>query len=59
MFEKLNSLFNRSGEKAASVELAKSKSAETKKCKKCLRRVDLNYESCPHCRSRDFQFNDG
>jgi len=59
MFEKLNSLFNRSNGKSASVELSNNKSTETKKCRKCLRRVDLNYESCPHCSSRDFQFNDG
>jgi len=58
MFEKLNSLFNRSSGRSDSGELSKSKSAETKKCKKCLRRIDLNYEVCPHCRSRDFQFND-
>jgi len=59
MFEKLNSLFNRPSEKSASVGLSKNKSTETKKCRKCLQRVDLNYETCPHCRSRDFQFNDG
>jgi len=57
MFEKLNSLFVFSTEKMASEKLPENSPEETKKCKKCLRRVDLNHERCPYCRSGDFHFN--
>ncbi|MCL2196076.1 MAG: GyrI-like domain-containing protein [Treponema sp.] len=30
---------------------------ETKKCKNCLRRVDVHYNRCPYCRRDDFQFD--
>jgi len=58
MFEKLNSLFVLSTEKMASGELSKNEPEETKKCQKCLKRVDLTYERCPFCKSGDFHFND-
>jgi Zn finger protein HypA/HybF involved in hydrogenase expression len=49
MFKKINSLFKR---------LPKKEPVETKKCQKCLMRVDLKYVTCPYCRSGDFQFDD-
>jgi len=58
MFEKLNSLFVFSTEKMASEKLSENSPEETKKCKKCLRRIDLKYERCPYCRSGDFHFDD-
>jgi len=57
MFEKLNSLFVFLTEELASGELSKNEPEETKKCKKCLKRVDLKYEKCPYCRYGDFQYN--
>jgi len=58
MFEKLNSLFVFSTEKLASGELIKNEPVETKKCKKCLKRIDLKYVKCPFCMSGDFHFDD-
>jgi len=58
MFEKLNSLFVLSAEKPASGKSSVNSPVETKKCKKCLRRISVNFERCPYCRSDDFQFND-
>jgi len=58
MFEKLNSLFVLSTEKPTSVKASENAPEETKKCKKCLRRVALKYERCPYCRSGDFHFDD-
>jgi len=57
MFEKLNSLFVLSTSKLASEKLSKNEPEETKKCKKCLRRIDLEYVACPYCRSGDFHFD--
>lgn len=31
---------------------------ETKKCIKCLRRIDLHYLRCPHCNNDIFHYND-
>jgi hypothetical protein len=28
--------------------------AETKKCVRCLRRIKITFNTCPHCRSADF-----
>jgi len=58
MFEKLASLFVFPVAKLASGEIEKNEPKETKKCKKCLRRIDLEYVRCPHCRSGDFHFDD-
>jgi len=58
MFEKLNSLFVFSTAKLASGELSKKEPEETKKCKKCLKRIDLKYEKCPYCMSGDFHLDD-
>jgi len=58
MFEKLNSLFVLSTTKLASGELSKDKPEETKKCKKCLKRIELKYVRCPYCMSSDFHFDD-
>ena len=33
-------------------------STETKKCLRCLRRVSIDFEICPHCRSVDFMYNE-
>jgi ubiquitin len=30
---------------------------ETKKCKKCLRRVKITFDVCPYCESMDFDYN--
>jgi len=56
MFEKLNSLFVFSTEKMASEKLPENEPKETKKCKHCLRRIDLEYVKCPYCRCGDFHF---
>lgn len=29
---------------------------DTKKCKRCLRRVKISFPRCPYCSSDDFQF---
>jgi hypothetical protein len=57
MFEKLNSLFVVSPAKSASEKSSQNESEETKKCQKCLRRIDLKYVTCPHCRAGDFHFD--
>jgi Zn finger protein HypA/HybF involved in hydrogenase expression len=51
MFKKINSLFNRLSRK-------EPVPVETKKCKKCLMRIDLKYVTCPYCKSGDFHFDD-
>jgi rRNA maturation endonuclease Nob1 len=30
---------------------------ETKKCVRCLRRVKITSNTCPHCKSRDFIYD--
>jgi len=49
MLDKLNALFKRSD--------AEKKHTETKKCKKCLKRIDLEYAKCSYCGSGDFHFD--
>jgi len=58
MFEKLNSLFVVSAGKPDSRRSSENAREETKKCKKCLRRVDIQYVTCPYCRCGDFHFDD-
>jgi hypothetical protein len=57
MLEKINSLFVFPTAKMASEKIAEIEPKETKKCKKCLRRIDFKYEKCPYCRSGDFHFD--
>jgi len=56
MFKLLKSIFNGSAEKKADDDLAGNESAETKKCLHCLRRVNINYSKCPHCKTDNFQY---
>jgi Zn finger protein HypA/HybF involved in hydrogenase expression len=58
MFEELSPIFRLTAAKAASGELPENEPLETKKCKKCLRRVELDWVKCPYCKSGDFQYND-
>ena len=37
---------------------SKDKLTETKKCSKCLRRVELSYAGCPYCGTKSFIFDD-
>jgi rRNA maturation endonuclease Nob1 len=30
---------------------------ETKKCTRCSRRVNVSHNFCPHCKSRDFNYD--
>jgi len=57
MFEELSPIFRLTVAKSAFGELPGNEPVETKKCKKCLRRVDLEYEQCPYCGYGDFHFN--
>ena len=57
MFEKLTSLFVFSTEKLASGELSRNEPEETKKCQKCLKRIDLDYKRCPYCGCGGFHFD--
>jgi len=57
MLEKINLLFVFPTAKLASEKLTKNDLKETKKCKRCLKRIDLQYEKCPYCRSGDFHFD--
>jgi hypothetical protein len=43
--------------KVLSQTLQKKEKAETKKCKKCLRRVKIDHSKCPVCGYRDFVFD--
>jgi len=52
MSEKIN-LFS----KRSTTPLSINEPKETKKCQKCLRRIDLKYVICPYCRSGDFQLD--
>jgi len=36
---------------------SKEKTAKTKKCRKCLRRIKITYDKCPHCMSAGFVFD--
>ena len=54
MFEIFNSLFGSKDKKNSVDSLAEQESAEKKKCKRCLRRVNLEFERCPYCRCSEF-----
>jgi hypothetical protein len=58
MLEKINSLFVFPTAKMASEKVTENEPKETKKCKKCLKRIDFKYEKCPYCRYGDFHFDD-
>jgi rRNA maturation endonuclease Nob1 len=34
----------------------KEETTETKKCVRCLRRIKITFNACPHCRSMDFVY---
>ena len=56
MLKLLKTIFNGSAEKKAGNNSADSESVETKKCLHCLRRVNINYLKCPHCKTENFQY---
>ena len=56
MFNLLKALFGGSLKKKTADVPADDASTETKKCLRCLRRVDIDRSKCPHCRSEDFQY---
>ncbi|MDR2942284.1 MAG: hypothetical protein LBV17_06815 [Treponema sp.] len=35
----------------------KEETTETKKCTRCLRRIKVTFDVCPHCRSMDFEYD--
>jgi lipopolysaccharide biosynthesis regulator YciM len=57
MFEEISPFYRATATKLAFGKPLENKNAETKKCQKCLRRVDLIYWRCPFCGCHDFQFN--
>jgi Zn finger protein HypA/HybF involved in hydrogenase expression len=56
MIKLLKSLFKGSGKKKKSGSSTVNETLETKKCLRCLRRVNIDLFHCPHCRSDNFQF---
>ena len=55
----IGKIFDRSSsEKDIWGDLSENKSAETKKCVKCLKRVDVRFEKCPHCNGYEFLYDD-
>ena len=57
MFKILKSLFSPKSEKDISGNGAEKAPEETKKCKRCLRRVSVNFSRCPHCKANDFSYD--
>jgi hypothetical protein len=53
MIKVLNSLFRLKSNNSASNSLEEEQ-LEKKKCKKCLRRVELSFLRCPYCRGSEF-----
>jgi ubiquitin len=49
----LEKLFSGNSSKKESNE----ETTETKKCIRCLRRIKISFNSCPHCNSRDFIYD--
>jgi hypothetical protein len=47
-------LFSNHGEKVLSGNLPDGGVVETKKCAKCLKRVEMRFLKCPCCGSSDF-----
>ena len=56
MLKLLKTIFGGSSEKKANDVSPDNKNTETKKCLNCLRRVNVDYSKCPHCRKEDFQY---
>jgi len=58
-FQKLRLLYNQLQEYLFYVDYRKRKDIlETKKCRNCLKRVDLFWNICPWCKHPDFSFNE-
>jgi uncharacterized OB-fold protein len=58
MIEEVNPIFNLTDAKSDSRRVTKDEALDTKKCKKCLKRIHPKYQKCPFCGGHDFQFND-
>jgi len=43
--------------KMFSRDSSKEEVTETKKCMRCLKRIKISYDRCPHCRSAEFAFD--
>ena len=54
MLKTLSKLFRPKNKKNSSDNSVKEEPIETKKCKKCLRRVGFEFSKCPYCGSFDF-----
>jgi len=54
MFEFFNSLFRSKNKKNIQDNTAEKESADKRKCKKCLRRVNFDSGRCPICGCTEF-----
>jgi rRNA maturation endonuclease Nob1 len=41
----------------SSEEKIKEETTETKKCMRCLKRIKISFNFCPHCHSEDFVYD--
>jgi len=54
MLKTLSKLFRPKNKENSSDNSVKEESTETKKCKKCLRRIGYEYSRCPYCGCPEF-----
>ncbi|MDR0321250.1 MAG: hypothetical protein LBI28_07080 [Treponema sp.] len=54
MLELIKSFFSGLSRKEEPDNSSEKEAEETKKCKRCLMRIGISHNSCPHCRSTDF-----
>ena len=54
MLNYIKSFFSGLFRKSDSDESSEKETEETKKCKHCLMRVGISYNTCPHCRRSEF-----
>jgi len=58
MIKILKNFFRSSTGKTADDISSEKKDVILKKCKKCLKKIDADYDSCPHCKGKEFYYED-
>jgi len=58
MIKILKNFFRSSTGKTADDISSEKKAIVLKKCKKCLKKIDADYNRCPHCKGMEFYYDD-